>query len=61
MKYTNDDKLAVLIAELEAISNVHIKETLTFETALRLLAEREIDLTKCKQEYIDRLASMLKG
>ena len=59
MNHSDEEALLVLITELEAISNVHIKETLTFETALRLLAERDINLENCKQEYVDRLANMI--
>ncbi len=60
MKYTNDDKLAVLIAELEAINNVHIKETIKFETVIRLLGERDILLTECDEELVQRLVKMVR-
>jgi hypothetical protein len=56
----DNEKLKILIEELEAISNVHIKETITFETVIRLLGERDIFLTSCDDELVHRLAKLIR-
>ena len=56
----DNEKLKILVEELEAISNVHIKETITFETVIRLLGERDIFLTQCDEELVNRLAKMVR-
>lgn len=57
----DNEKLKILVEELEAISNVHVKETITFGTVLRLLGERDILLTECDEELIQRLTKMMRG
>lgn len=57
----DNEKLKILVEELEAISNVHIKETIKFETVIRLLSERDILLTECNEELVQRLTNMIKG
>ena len=56
----NNEKLKILVEELEAISNVHIKETIKFETVIRLLGERDILLTECDEELVQRLIKMVR-
>lgn len=56
---TDNEKLKILIEELEAISNVHIKETINFETVIRLLGERNILLTECDEELVQRLIKIM--
>jgi len=60
MKMNDNEKLKILIEELEAISNVHIKETITFETVIRLLGERDILLTECDEKLVQRLIKMVR-